>query len=75
LGSITDENARNLDVSLDFLAPNTSYTATIYKDGKDAHWNDNPTAIVIETMDVTSETNLKLQLAAGGGTAISFMKK
>jgi hypothetical protein len=75
LGSITDENARNLEVSLGFLAPNTTYTATLYKDGKDAHWDDNPTAIEIETMEVTSATNLTLQLAAGGGTAISFMKK
>ncbi|EDP96949.1 glycoside hydrolase family 97 protein [Kordia algicida OT-1] len=75
LGSITDENARDLEVSLDFLSPNTTYTATIYKDGKEAHWNDNPTAIEIETMEVTAETKLNLQLAAGGGTAISFMKK
>lgn len=75
LGSITDENARELAVSLDFLAPNATYTATIYKDAVDAHWNDNPTAIDIETIEVTSETKLNLQLAAGGGTAISFMKK
>lgn len=75
LGSITDENPRDLEVSLDFLEANTIYTATIYKDGKDAHWDDNPTAIEIETMDVTSETILQLKLAAGGGTAISFMKK
>lgn len=75
LGSITDENARELAISLDFLTPNTTYIATIYKDGKDAHWNDNPTAIDIQKIEVTSETNLKLQLAAGGGTAISFIKK
>ncbi|WP_430411097.1 glycoside hydrolase family 97 protein [Kordia sp.] len=75
LGSITDENSRELNVSLDFLAPNTTYTATIYKDAADAHWNDNPTAITIETMEVTSENTVKLKLAAGGGTAISFIKK
>jgi len=75
LGSITDENARDLEVSLDFLAPNTTYTATIYKDGKDAHWNDNPTSIAIETIEVTSNSTLNLTLAAGGGTAVSFIKK
>jgi hypothetical protein len=75
LGSITDENSRELKISLDFLESNTTYTATIYKDAQDAHWNDNPTAISIETIEVTSETKLKLKLAAGGGTAISFMKK
>ncbi len=75
LGSITDENPRELTVSLDFLKSNTTYTATIYKDAEDAHWNDNPTAISIETMEVTAETKISLKLAAGGGTAISFMKK
>ena len=75
LGSITDENARDFPISLDFLTPNTTYTATIYKDAADAHWNENPTAITIETIEVTSATKLTLTLAAGGGTAISFIKK
>ncbi|WP_052752753.1 glycoside hydrolase family 97 protein [Kordia zhangzhouensis] len=75
LGSITDENPRNLEVSLTFLEPNTTYTATIYKDGKEAHWDKNPTAIEIEHMEVTSTTKITLKLAAGGGTAISFIKK
>ncbi|MEZ5145708.1 MAG: hypothetical protein R2759_01140 [Bacteroidales bacterium] len=28
------------------------YEATIYKDGVDANWNDNPTSISIETLEV-----------------------
>jgi len=74
LGSITDENARSFDISLDFLDSGVEYTATIYKDGKDAHWDQNPLALDIETIKVTRESNLSLKLAEGGGVAISFIK-
>jgi len=73
LGAITDENARNSEITLDFLTPGKKYKATIYQDGKDAHWEKNPKAYTIKTMEVTSKTKLKLILAAGGGTAISFI--
>ncbi len=73
LGSITDENARSLDVAFDFLDDGKNYTATIYKDAEDAHWNTNPTAITIDTITVTKDSTLTLQLAEGGGTAISIV--
>ncbi|KUG07210.1 glycoside hydrolase family 97 protein [Solirubrum puertoriconensis] len=72
LGAITDEQARNQQVKLDFLSPNTTYEATIYADGKGADWEKNPMVYQIRNVRVTSKSNLKLQLAAGGGTAISF---
>ncbi|WP_412986682.1 glycoside hydrolase family 97 protein [Pontimicrobium sp. IMCC45349] len=75
LGSITDENARKLEISLDFLKEGKTYLATIYKDAKDAHWNDNPTAFEIEQVEVTSSSNLNLNLAEGGGVAISLIVK
>lgn len=74
LGSITDENARTFDFTFDFLDANTEYTATIYKDGKEAHWDKNPLALEIETIKVTKDSILTLNLAEGGGVAISFMK-
>jgi hypothetical protein len=73
LGAITDENSRNTEIKLDFLSPNKKYKAIIYQDGKTAHWEKNPINYEIKTMTVTSKTKLKLVLAAGGGTAISFM--
>jgi hypothetical protein len=73
LGAITDENARNTEIKLDFLLPNKKYKATIYQDGKTAHWEKNPISYEIKTMTVTSKTKLKLVLAAGGGTAFSFV--
>ena len=75
LGSITDENARTFDISFDFLDDNHDYIATIYKDGKNAHWDKNPLDITIETVTVNNRSKLTLELAEGGGTAISIIKK
>jgi hypothetical protein len=72
LGSITDENARTQTVRLDFLTPGTKYEATIYADGKGASWDKNPQAYQIRKQKVDSKTTLKLQLAAGGGAAVSI---
>ncbi|HNP32995.1 MAG TPA: glycoside hydrolase family 97 protein [Flavobacterium sp.] len=72
LGAITDENARDTEIRLDFLSPNKKYTATIYEDAKDADWQKNPMAYTIKTIQVTSKSKIKLHLAPGGGTAISF---
>ncbi len=73
LGAITDENPRSSQISLSFLTPGKKYKATIYQDGKDAHWEKNPKSYSIKTIEVTSKSKLKLNLAAGGGTAISFL--
>lgn len=72
LGAITDENSRQTQINLDFLSPNIKYKAIIYQDGKTAHWKKNPINYEIIIQQVTSKTTLKLNLAAGGGTAISF---
>jgi hypothetical protein len=72
LGSITDENARILEVPLNFLDEGVEYTATIYSDGENADWDKNPTSYKIESKKVSSTDKLILNLAPGGGTAISF---
>ncbi len=72
IGAVTDEKARQVEVSLDFLDEDRSYTARVYRDGTDAHWKTNPYSIAIEEFEVNSESTLKLTLAAGGGTAIRF---
>jgi len=72
LGSITDENARQQPLKLDFLTPGRRYEATIYADGKDADWQQNPASYAITKQVVTSKSKLLLKLAAGGGAAISF---
>ncbi|GAB4337501.1 MAG: glycoside hydrolase family 97 protein [Flammeovirgaceae bacterium] len=72
LGAITDENPRKSNISLDFLSPDKTYLATIYADAIDAHWDKNPMAYQITNVLVNQKTVLALNLAAGGGTAISF---
>ena len=73
LGSITDENERELNVPLNFLDKDKKYTAIIYSDADDSHWDKNPTAYKIENKIVVSSDTLKLKLVPGGGTAISFI--
>ncbi|WP_244828400.1 glycoside hydrolase family 97 protein [Carboxylicivirga sediminis] len=75
LGSATNEEARALDVKLDFLTPGLNYTAQIYKDADDGDWKTNPQGYSIVEEEVSSETVLRLKLAAGGGQAIRFVKK
>ena len=72
LGAITDENARMTTISLNFLTKGKTYKATIYEDGKEADWEKNPKSYAIKTIQVTSNSKIKLNLANGGGTAISF---
>lgn len=72
LGAITDENARQTEIKLDFLAKGKKYKATIYEDAKDADWKKNPIAYRIRTVEVTANSKIKLNLAQGGGTAICF---
>lgn len=72
LGAITDENARKSEIKLDFLSKGKKYKAIIYEDAKDADWKNNPIAYKLSTIEVTSKSKIKLNLASGGGTAISF---
>jgi alpha-glucosidase len=74
LGSITNEMARTLSVSLNFLEKGKRYTATIYQDGKDADVDTNPLPVEITSVEVTSDSKIDIKLAPGGGTAIRFEK-
>ncbi|WP_026166718.1 glycoside hydrolase family 97 protein [Gracilimonas tropica] len=72
LGGITNEESRELEMKLDFLSPDQEYTARIWADGDDAHWESNPYPLSIRTQLVNSQTTIALELAAGGGVAIQF---
>ncbi|MEO1011301.1 MAG: glycoside hydrolase family 97 protein [Bacteroidota bacterium] len=75
IGGITDENKRTASCALDFLEKGKTYTAKIYKDAPDAHWDNNPQAYEIETQELTKGAKLDIALAAGGGFAISLIEK
>ena len=72
VGGITDENAREVSVKLDFLKPGLTYEATIYADAPDADFETNSQAYTITKQEVTSETVLPLRMARAGGFAISL---
>lgn len=75
IGGVTDENARELSFSLDFLAPGKTYEATIYEDAPDADYESNPKAYVIRKMQLTAADSLTMKLARSGGFAISLKEK
>lgn len=70
VGGVSDEQARTLTVSLDFLPEHRTFELILYKDAEDAHWQLNPEAIIIETRQVTSTDTLSLNVAPGGGFAL-----
>lgn len=73
LGASTNEEARTINIKLDFLEKGKLYKATIYADGKDANWETNPTDYQITEQIVTANESLSITMATGGGQAISFM--
>ena len=79
IGGITDEQAREFSVKLDFLTPGKTYEAIIYCDGKDASGipddSYNPYSYTITKKKVTSKTTLKLRLAPCGGFAMSIRER
>ena len=73
IGGITNEVSRDMELNLNFLTEGKSYNAIVYKDGKNAHWYNNPTDVEIVKIKVTNSTVLPVHLAAGGGFAISVI--
>ena len=73
VGSVTDAQARDLTLPLDFLTEGRSYQAIIYEDGPDADYRTNPYPMTIRRQDVDCGTVLRLHLAPGGGVAIQLL--
>ena len=72
VGGITDENAREFEVKLNFLQPGLKYEATIYADAPDADFETNPQAYTITKRTVDSSTVLNVRMARSGGFAVSL---
>ena len=72
VGGVTDENAREVSVKLDFLQPGVRYEATVYADAPDADYEKNPQAYTITRQTVTAATTLDLRMARSGGFAVSL---
>ena len=74
VGGITDEKSRNFKINLDFLDELKDYTAKIYKDTSETHWDKNPMEYSIESIKVNKDSVLDIYLAPGGGFAIEIIK-
>ena len=71
VGGITDENARDFTVDFSFLDKGRKYEATIYEDGKNADYINNPQSYHIYKKTIDSKTKLPVHLVRSGGYAIS----
>ena len=75
VGGITDENARDMDVALDFLTPGVVYEGILYTDAPDADFETNPQAYDITRLELTSQSVLTIHMARSGGFALSLRSK
>ena len=74
VGGVTDEQKRTVEFPLSFLDEDRTYEATIYADAPDADYATNPQAYTITKKQVTSADVLTLDMARGGGFAISVVE-
>lgn len=72
LGAVNDENPRDITVDFSFLEEGKKYQVIVYKDGKDAHWDENPLSLELEEISVNWKSKETFHLASGGGLAISL---
>ncbi len=75
VGSITNEKARDIKISLEFLEKGARYKAKIFRDGPGADYLTNPYPVVIEEKIVFKEDVLEFHLASGGGLGILIKKQ
>lgn len=71
VGSITNNEARTLPVSLDFLPEGKNYIAEIYTDGDKSV--KTRTKVRVATYRVNSKTKLNFNLKPSGGTALRLV--
>lgn len=74
LGTITNEKARDVNLSLSFLDSKSTYEAQIYADAEGTDETHNPESVAISKKTVKASDVLKLHLGGAGGTAIRFKK-
>ncbi|HXG81268.1 MAG TPA: glycoside hydrolase family 97 protein [Sphingomicrobium sp.] len=75
VGGITDEQARDTVVRLDFLPEGKRYAATIYRDGPTAEMGAKGKDMVVEEREVRKGDAFNIRMASGGGFAIRLAAK
>mgnify|MGYP002544447125 FL=1 len=73
VGGMTNWTPREININFDFLEPGIKYQATILKDTSDS--GEHPQQYTCEKVSVTSESNLNIYMAKGGGFTIHLQKE
>ena len=68
VGAITNNDSREITISLDFLDGNKPYLAEIYTDGGKAV--KTRTHVLVEKKKINKKSKLRFKLPASGGVAI-----
>lgn len=74
IGGVTDQDARDISLKLEFLTPGVQYEAQLYTDGPGADYRTNPYPLTIDRQQVTHDTELRLHMAPSGGFAIRIIE-
>ncbi len=74
VGAATNEQARELDIKLDFL-PKGTFRATLIQDGENGNFQTNRETHRTETRSITRADTLRLKLAPGGGACVLLEKQ
>lgn len=72
VGGVAGRHEHVATINLSFLDKGRKYEATIYADGKDAHYLNNSQSYTISKKRVNSRSRLQLRAVEGGGFAISI---
>ncbi len=75
IGAATNEEARTLEIPLNFLDKKGSWTMEITQDAPDTHYLTNRETYSTRTEIGTSKGVLKLELAPGGGACVLLKKR
>ena len=75
VGGVTGENAKEVEIPLDFLKKGVVYEATLYADAPDADYETNPQAYEISRHELSADSTLKVWMARSGGFGLSLREK
>jgi hypothetical protein len=75
VGSVTDEDGREITIDFSFLEAGKTYDANFYFDGVNAHYRDDPADIEIDQLELDNTRVKSFRLAPGGGLAVSLARK
>ena len=75
VGGVTNEEARRVELYIDFLEPSVNYVATVYRDSDDAHYRDHQLGYVIEEKIIRNGDRMEMYIAPGGGFAMKLHRQ